>query len=642
MTPLLAAGCVLQIVETRLDHDATRWTEHTTYEVGAAPGCAHVTLPLAPQAEWLEVRARTRYGDGSRQRLGPERFATTPRGAGGEGAVTVHVPELLEGDRLILDVTRAWHQAELTWAPGGPNLAILHLPTGVTPQVEGGELRHDRAHYAQAPGPELRATVVPDGPFTPVPLPTAPPAGDLAVGERLSLEVPRGNPQLLLYPGAGSQVRIDRFLTFPASSLPQGASFPVAADQEARFAVEPDGAATFERGPDHAVVTVRPTEGPVKVSATWAEADAPTYGERRPGHELIVDAPEGSVGWEGAGWHLLELRKAPVLPNARLLVKALDHRFRAVAIPEPGLPNDLRGSAPSWELAALLRPTLHERARPGLPGDPLWPRRLVKARKSQALTSTEAALILWLYARQAGLRADWALARPASQGPGYTSTPAGYTHGLVRLGSGDDVRWVDPSCAVCGPFELPPDLEGADVLSPAAVRTPDPTPGRAVLVDDGTTLTWRLAGPAALALRLDLEAVDPDARADGVAQRVGGPGATLAAIEGLDRAGQPIVATVTPGDGLRLDPLALPAAGPDGTHWVPWVGTRARRGPTDDDPGPAELEEGPLTYRRTVADGVVEEVLEIRERTLPGPLVRRLEVLRRGVAQPPPAEQPAP
>jgi hypothetical protein len=635
VSPLLAAGCLLQIVDTSLSHDEASWLEQTTFEVGAEPRCDWVELPVPAGSELLALQGRALYGDGSRRRLGDERMERSERGADGAATVRVHTPELVGGDRLVLRVERRWHTATFLFAPGDARLATLALPSDADVDVLSGELQRDRRLWAEQTG-DLRARVSPAVPLAPEPLPVGLPAGDVEHGRRMVLQVPRGNPQLMLYPGAGSVVRIDELYALSASTLPQSLAVPVEADQQVEVHAEPDGAVTFERGPDYGLITARPTEGPVRVTVTHAAYDAPTYGERGDLHSLVVDAPEGSVAWEGDGWRLAEWRRSPILPSGEHLVKALDHRFRSLAIPEPGLPSDLRGSPVTRELAAALRPTLLERAAVGLPGDPLWPRKLVKARRSGALTSTEAALVLWLYARQAGIRAEWALARPAPEGPGYRTTPAGYTHGLVRLGSGDEVLWVDPSCRVCAPFELPPELQGADVLSPGALSTPPPQPGASSLeeVDDGS-LHWHLEGPPALMLRRWLQGVALAERPAAVAERVAGPGATLRSIEGLGQAGAPIDAVVVPGDGLQLDPLAMLPAPEGAAHWVDWVGTRSASWSTDDDPGPAELAIEGLTYRRTVSEGRVSEHLELTERTVDPSAVTLLEALRRGLGSSP-------
>jgi len=636
MTPLLAAGCLVQIVETDLSDAGDHWVESTTYEIGAQPRCAHVELPIPPNVELVDLKGRSRYGDGGRRRLRDHRFHHSERGADGAGSVAVYLPDLVSGDRVVLDVTRRWHQATFPFAPGPARLVILDAPAGATVDAPA-QTRHDRSWWAEDIDAGWQAEVSGLS-GTPDPLPAGPPAGDLARSRQLRLDVPPGDPQLRLYPGAGSSVQITDFFTFGASPLAQSWAVPVARDDDLVTTAAPEEALTVERGPDYALLRVRPSEGPVKVSARYTQPDAPTYGERRPPlDELLVDAPEGSVAWQGDGWRLVDVRRVPILPSRRLLLEALDNRFRAASIPEPGLPNELRGQAASWTLATLLRPALHDRARPGLRGDPLWPRRLVKAKKSEALTSTEAMLITWLYARQAGLRAEWALARPAPDGPGHAASPAGYTHGLLRLGGGDDVRWLDPSCTVCGPFELPPHLEGADVLSPVTATTPAPTEGREVLVWDGDALRWELTGPPALLLRLWLDELPVDARARALAARGAGPGAVVTEVSGLAEAGERITVRAQRRDGLVYDPLALPVADVDSeAAWFDWVGTRVHTFPTTDDPGPAEVEAGPLHYRRTVTDGVVIERLTVAERLVGQEHLQQVALMRRGLAAHPP------
>lgn len=632
MTPWLAAGCLLQIVETRLDDAGDSWREATTYEIGAEPRCAWVEIPLAPEAELVDVRARAHYGDGGKRRLRAHRLQVSERGADGGATVRVELPDLLGGDRIVVDVERRWHTAAWSFRPGTTRLAILDAPTSA--QVVAPEGTHsDRTWWAEGVDDDWQIDVSGLS-GTPTPLPSGPPAGNVAHSRQLELNIPSGDPQLQLYPGAGSSVTTTDFLTFPASTLEQSWVVPVAAAEPLETTAAPEAALTVERGPSWALLRVRPSEAPVKVSARYTHPDAPTYGERPPElDELLVDADEGSIAWEGSGWRLVDVRRAPVLPSRRLLIKALDNRFRAMSMPEPALPQELRGQKASWTLAALLRSAMADRARPGLSGDPLWPRRVIKARKTQALTRTEAMLVMWLFARQAGLRAEWALARPAHQGPGHGSSPAGYTHALLRLGTGDDVRWVDPSCLICGPFELPPELEGADVLSPVTDRTPPPTEGTESLAWSADGLTWRLAGPAALQLRTWLDTLPAADRARMLGERLAGPGTVVTAVQGLAEAGEPITVEGRRGGGLTYDPLALPVPDADGA-WLDWVGTRVQRFPSTDDPGPATVTSGPLSYVRTVDEGIVEERLTVSERQVAPEHLLQVELARRGVRPP--------
>ena len=172
-------------------------------------------------------------------------------------------------------------------------------------------------------------------------------------------------------------------------------------------------------------------------------------------------------------------RKATPEQWEAAMIKAIDARFRAASLPEPGAPMELRGREATWDLAAELRPTVLGRSPiGGWPSDPLWPRKLAKARRSAALSPSEAALVMWLYARQLQIDADWAVVRPASSGPGQGPSPAGYNAPALRVRIGADERWIDPACAVCAPFELPPELEGASAIGPGSESTPAPSVGR--------------------------------------------------------------------------------------------------------------------------------------------------------------------
>jgi hypothetical protein len=243
----------------------------------------------------------------------------------------------------------------------------------------------------------------------------------------------------------------------------------------------------------------------------------------------------------------------------------------------------------------------------------LFPRKLIRARKGLALERTEAALFVWLWARQVGLDAGWALARPAPLGPGGPVSPAGFTHALVLMAIDGQTRWIDPSCRVCAPFELPPDLEGADVLSKWAEATPQPTPG-SMTVEHGEQGQSRihLEGSAALSLRL---ADEPSASL----------GAAIVEQTGMEE----------PGAGIDLvvegspDPLAIDVV-------VPWVGTRVlrRRGETV----PFEAATALLSYARTQdEDGWIEERLTVQSRTLTPEALRALQDFR---SAPPEAAQP--
>ena len=273
--------------------------------------------------------------------------------------------------------------------------------------------------------------------------------------------------------------------------------------------------------------------------------------------------------------------------------------------------------------------------------DPLWPRRLIRARKSGALTPTEVALITWLYARQSQIEADWALVHPADTGPGGDVSPAGYTDMLVRLQIDDEERWMDPACAECAPFEVRTELLGADVLGDDLSRTPEPTPGRWTVVDGDDWVRWELTGAAALDLRRWLAEVDIEERWAALASRMAGPGAELVEAEGIETLGAAIRVAARGGQGVAADPLSLPVPRDDGSAWVRWPGLRERMRAMTEPIDEITVEAGALTYERVVDGDNLVERLVVHDRTLSARDVRTIGRHRRaGPSAPAEGSQP--
>ncbi len=631
---LAAASCLLQIVDTRVETIDGGWREHTLVEAAANPACTWLAWPLPPGVEFVAWSGKARLGDGTKRKLVDERWETTARGLDGWAEVRLHLPDLLSGDRIVVEVERQWPEGGLSWHPGAFRFASLVVDTA---QLEVAGLEQDeRGAWWTAPATEHTVAHIGGAP-APQRVPAIG-AGAWSEERRMTLLVPTvGHPQISLFPGGGSLVQIERFLIFPPGELPRAVVLDIGSDVDVALEVRPRDLARLEQHPDHAVLHVDPSEGQTRAALSWQSPDAPTYGERPAEVQtLTVEAPGGMVEWEGDAWRLVGVHDRPVLPSREGLLRALDNRFRRQALPEPGAPMELRGQPAGWELAELLRPSVLQRSPIGeFPTDPLWPRRLGKARKSGVLSRTEATLVMWLYARQQRLRADWAIARPASSGPGATHSPAGYTAALLRVEHEGEVRWIDPECSVCAPFELPPDLEGADVLSRADTTTPPPTVGRLdVVVSNDGEVTWDLQGPPALALRLWLADV-PTHRTEALAERLGGPGASLVILEGLGDAGAPVHLVLRPGQGLWPDPLSLPLPADDDFGWLDWVGTRTVRWPEHPLPE-VQATHGPLVYGRKVADdGGIIETLEVSARLIPGEHLRAMAADRWGGASEP-------
>lgn len=592
MGPLVLGGaCLVASVARDVRTDDTHHEEALDVVVEATGLCPWVDLELPPGVELVEVKGRIRLADGSARKVAGPRLERRTRDASGHGHLRVHTPDLAPGDRVRLSVRRRFDAT--TW----------------TPDADG---------------------FVAGSPFEAPPLPDTPSTATL----RQTLLVP-GDFQRTLYPGGGSAMASEWTIRSEPSERDAVLVLPLPLDARD---VEIDG--THVRRDDSVRLDIPASEGPTEHSVRWVEPDAPTYGLKAhlPGAEVThtVTVADGRIRWQDdEAWWLSSLGLRQVVPERRDLLRALQSRFQRASIPEPALPAFLRGHPADARLAATLRPTLLDRAGiADLPLDPLFPRRLLQARKSGAVTSVEAALILALQLGQARIPATWAIARPASEGSGYHTSPAGYRVGLVVLQVDGTERWIDPACRVCSPFELPPDLEGADVLSPATDRTPEPREGASTTTDRDGTRAVVLEGPAALALRLALLDVLPADRAGWLATRFGGPGATLSSSEGLAEPGAPIRITVSPGD-APPDPLAPP---PDG--WWGWLGPRSwiRDIPSPD----RHFHEEGVCWTSRAADGTLTETLTIADRAVDPELAARLADARRAPPPEPPDEAPPP
>ncbi len=580
---LPVVGCVLQVAEVSVERVDGAWLESMSLEVGADPGCAWVDVPLPPRVQVATLGGRLQLGDGRRSRLAEARFEARPRRLDGTGALRIHLPDLLAGDRAVIELERRWARPDAyTWRPHGSRWASI-IGKNLTWDVRGAthDQRRDEA-WVETPGPEVRVqlSTAETTPWINPDAALAPPSVEPEWSRHLVLEVPTTDPQRALYPGGGSSVRVQERLSFSAEARDRGWRIPAPGARDLSVRVTPSREAAQVRADDAGIlVRVASSEGPADVLVEYRLDDAPTFGEAEPGLTLSVEAPGGNIRWEQERlWSLTDVHQRPILPAREALLKALDRRFAAVSIPEPGLPSRLRGRVPTWDLAAELVPTLLERATPApLALDPVLPRRLVAARKSGVLTEVEAALITWLYAMQARLEASWLLVRAASEGPGGGVSLAGYDHALVQIGEGDSARWLDPSCAVCGPFEVRPELEGGSVLAPRGVRGPEPTTGSWTVVVQPEQVAWEASGPAALELRRWLQTLPLAEHDAALAEAMGGSAATLLDSRDVSTLGAPLTALAQRAEGPLPLPLDAPPARSDGTTWLPWVGKRTLR-----------------------------------------------------------------
>ncbi len=617
MIPLVTPGpgCVLQILETRVEagRDAgsgPTWLESTHVEVAASPDCRWVEIAVPSDARLDGWSGRSLLADGIRRKLGPERVTRRIRDTDGAGAIRVALPELVQGDRAALDIERTW-SGGMAWSAGAALYASIEGPVE---DAAGLQQDGDRWWVATPEGadPAVASARIGRPAGEPVSLPLADPPRE--PGRRLTIQIPPGNPQYSLYPGGGATTRVDAAWTFAAAPEPRGWVVPVPDGAVVDGVVEPRGSAEIVRRDDSILVRIAASEGTSRVALSWTEPDAPTFGEGDAG--LTVDCEGCLIRWEGPlerrTWWLAAVADDPILPARDALVRGLDRRFQNATIPEPGLPNELRGRIADWDLPMDAWAILRQRwgvlpldADPGFTGAPdaLWPRRLIRARRSGALTGTEAALTLVAWLRQARMGAEWAFVRPVSHGPGWGTSPAGYVLPLVAVRRDGETRWIDVGCAECGPWEIRPDSAGA-ALAPAGIRPPPPR-GVTTVTQRDHVATWRLEGAAALSLRERLAALPVALRVQAIAEACGAPSAIVREVAGLAIAGGPIDLVL---EGAPAAAEAAPGAA------AAWVGEWSSRSPAGD-AGPANAAVPGATWERRIDGGDRIDVWIIEDRS---------------------------
>lgn len=577
-------GCAVVSVETKREEVDGGFLEHTRVVATSEDGsCRWVGIELPGTADLVDWRGRLVLSDDTKRKLADSRLSF--RVEGGRRVAEIAVPELLMNDHVRVDFTRRWFG-----------------PAGFDP-------------FAQAPEP---ASVS---------------AAPIDVHRAVTYAIPHGDVQSSMYPGgAASAGVVERYALSP-SIADSAIILPVprdAIDVVAAFDGAANGAVHVVNG---AVLATPAPGGQATLEVRYTLPDPPACGEQvaSDGQNLTweVTDPDGYVVTNGAFWTLVSHDGQPVMPDRGAVARGLEWRFDRLALPEPALPLELKHHRHDLELVKSLRPALWRRARVAeLPGDPLFPRHLYKARSSEVVTPVEAALIVRLYAMQAAYPADVVLVRPADQGPGDEVCPVGHDEALVRLWFEDRPYWIDPGCASCGPFEIRPALLGASAFSEDVAETPPPVPGALHARIDGTRATISLEGPEALLLRLALEDVGPDHRERVIAERFGGPGARFVEVSGLGDAGAPVRVVVESPEG-SFTGLAPAWRATDRDHFrVDAPGTWTTDRPWVDET-PVDVQIGSMHYQRVITDGRVMERLEIAQRTVSSAEIEALAAARR-------------
>jgi hypothetical protein len=262
------------------------------------------------------------------------------------------------------------------------------------------------------------------------------------------------------------------------------------------------------------------------------------------------------------------------------------------------------------------------------------------------LTAGEAAMTGALLLQQAHLDATWVLARPRTLGPREALAPVGFDEGLVRVEHQGRAAWIDVGCEACGPFEIRPELVGAEAIGPGpdvvgVVAAPGGLPQGVVLRDglwstEGALApsgvgvvrlevgapteaglvptTWRLEGADALALRRELADVPPGQRLAALRHLLGAPAGAEVSVEGLAEPGAPVTLSTLAEPDRVPDVLARPLTGrpPPGAAWI---GLRERRSPAPAEGiGPAvdDVPEAPGARRVAAVDGTLVEQQLVR------------------------------
>jgi hypothetical protein len=132
MTPFLQLGtCVLASWTGTVQPEELGWRETAALELQPQEGCTQVELHLSDGQRLDALTGSVWVADGPRYRLGEDRVTRHPAHIDGTQKLTIHLPELTRGDRVVLELTRHWTRpGDFTWRPGlvGAVFAEMKLP----------------------------------------------------------------------------------------------------------------------------------------------------------------------------------------------------------------------------------------------------------------------------------------------------------------------------------------------------------------------------------------------------------------------------------------------------------------------------------------------------------------------------------
>ena len=152
----VSATCVVQVVEAAFEPVSDGWLESTRLEIVADPSCGTIDLSLPPGAVLGEHLARQRLGDGTHGKLGEERWEQVGRAVDGSGWVRLHVPELLSGDRVLVDLERRLPPGPVVFRPGPARYVDVTVAGDAVAAADG---RSDRRITADRTGTTGASTI---------------------------------------------------------------------------------------------------------------------------------------------------------------------------------------------------------------------------------------------------------------------------------------------------------------------------------------------------------------------------------------------------------------------------------------------------------------------------------------------------
>lgn len=479
--------------------------------------------PFERKARELDLAERVRHAS-----LGP--LGET----GAAPALVLHTPELRHGDRLIVELERGSSApAPRLDAPPTREIQVLATLLPARKPLRGlaqeGESLSARLFYREGAQParqtyppassEAWCTLLDQG--SPCPADglwawALPPQGRVAWGHLSARADASGRVELA--PAEDSSF----VWLVPDSQVAMDAPRGVRLDEDAAGPL-----ASLVQLPDGAL------------PPAWAEtiaASAPLT-RQYTAAKKDLEAPTPVL------WRLASVDGRPVLADRNAAEQAVAWLAVRASMPEPSLPNELRGllhdpeEPPSGTLSAITE-MLAEQVHPGsLPGSrSLFPRPLMKVRRSGWANPWEQALVLARTLRQLKFDALPVPARPRALGEPDEASLADWPLAIVVVRHAKGAVVLDPRCRTCAPGQLRPELDGAWLLSPGVSALPALPPSTLVRAVEGEELSVRVEGPLALALREQMAARRPEERPDFLARLLVGDDATLASHEGLAQA----------------------------------------------------------------------------------------------------------